>query len=129
MIYTVKRRMTVGAFALILAGCFGGTKPDTSFKGLIRAAINADNAMIVTGTALLDAGTITSAQAGKILRFTDQIKTVIDAARSAYDLGNTALATKQLSAATATLTTLQVCTGPPNSGLTLDSCLAPLVQP
>lgn len=112
--------------ALALTAC--ATNQTPTFNQLVVTAASLDDAVLVTGNALLNSGVISAVQSKKILSITDNVTVLLTAANTAYVAGNTALANSQLSKATSTLTTTQAClsqqTGKPPIGSTVDACIA-----
>lgn len=108
--------------SLILAGCATTSAP--TFSQLLTAAEAADDAIIISATAALNAGTITSTQAKKVLTVTDGINKALTLANTAYQ-SNPAAAQTQLATAMALIVTVQACVNASNAKQSIDTCLAP----
>jgi fatty acid-binding protein DegV len=119
--------MKIIALSLLLVGCAatGAKSPAATFTQLLAAAESANDAVVVVATSSLQAGTITSAQAKKVLTITDGVNTALTLANTVYLTGDLATATAKLAAATAILTTVQSCVTAANAKLMIDTCLAP----
>jgi hypothetical protein len=104
-----------------------------TFDTLYSSAVSADDLVIRTSTTALQSGLITAAQATKILSVTDSVKSALDAANAAAQLGNTGLATGNLAAALGPIGVLSAClAAKPLTVATFDKCattLAPAVTP
>jgi predicted GTPase len=118
-------------FVLLLAACTTtgtATAPQT-FTQILAAAEAADDAVIVTATSALKAGTITSAQAKKILVITDGINSALALANTTYQAGNLSSATSELATVTSILTTVQACLTDVAAKQSIDNCLVPIATP
>lgn len=124
---------------LSLEGC-PATNPTTSgappptalqtFQSIYTSAVTADDLVVKAGSAALQSGLISLAQAKKILTITDQVKAALDAANVAANLGNTALATGNLATALGPIAILSAClTTRPLTFATFDACTAKLTPP
>jgi hypothetical protein len=113
----------------LLCGCATTGTPAGTFTQAVTAAEAADDAIVTSATALLQAGTITSTQAKKVLTITDGINTALTLANNAYTAGNLTSANSQISAVTALLTQVQACMNTAASKQPIDTCLAPLGAP
>lgn len=105
--------------ACLLVACQSAPVPQT-FEQLMLTAGTVDDAVIVATDTALKSGAITAAQASKVASITDTVQTTLKAARAAYALGNSALATTTLGTANAALTKAQACITAP---ATIDACL------
>lgn len=110
---------------LLLAGCATNSAAP-SFSQVLATAEAADDAVVVAGTTALKAGTISSAQAQKVLTITDNVNAALSIANTTYQSGNATTANAQLAAATAILTLVQSCLA--TSKATFDTCLTPPVS-
>lgn len=126
----MKYHLQVICFALLAACASTSTTvvPKT-FTQLINDAAVVNDGIVQVSTTMLNSQLISSAQAKKILAFTDDVNAAITSANAAYIAGNTVLANAKLSAVTATLTSVQSCTTAPNPAVTLTACLAPIGAP
>jgi hypothetical protein len=128
---------TVLALALLCEGCptasSPGTAPPTAlqtFDTLYANAVTADDVIIKTGTVALETGLINATQAKKVLAITDAVKTALDAAHGAAQLGNLGLANSNLAQALGPIATLSAClTMKPLTPSTFDSCVVRLTVP
>jgi hypothetical protein len=111
---------------IALAGCATTNTP--TFSQLLTAAEGADDAIIISATSALNAGSITSAQAKKVLIVTDGINKALTLANTAYQSNPTAGQT-QLSTAMALIVTVQACVTAANAKQSIDTCLAPVSTP
>jgi len=68
-----------------------------------------NDAVVVTATAALQSGAISSTEATKILAITDGVNALLTAANAAYVAGNTALANTDLASASSQATQTQAC--------------------
>lgn len=124
----MKRLMIMPALLALLAAC--ATAPTTaptaaqSFNQSVKIAGTANDAVIVTGNALLTSGVISSAQSKKILVITDQVNGLLVASNNAFVAGNTALANATLSTANSTTAAAATCLAPAAGGAILDQCLS-----
>ena len=118
-------------FVLVLGSWIGScaTTSTPTFSQLLATAEAADDAIVLAATALLQAGTITSAQAKKVLVITDGVNTALTLANTAYAGGNTASATSQIVAATSILTAVQACLSASQAKASIDTCLIPVGSP
>ncbi len=114
-------------FAALLVGC--ATTPAPSFSELLVSAEALDDATVVTATALLNAGSLSSAQARKILSLTDAVNAALSLAQSTYAAGNTASASAKLTLETAILTALNNCLRATPVQSTIDACTAAVGNP
>ena len=114
------------ALCLMLAGCATTTAP--TFSQLLTAAEAADDAIVISATAALNAGAISSAQASKVLTVTDGINKALTLAQTAYQT-NPAAAQTQLGTAMALIVTVQACVTAANAKQAIDTCLAPTGSP
>jgi hypothetical protein len=108
----------------LLTGC--ASTPTATFTQALAAAEAADDAVLTTSTSLLQAGTITSAQAKKILTITDGLNATLTLANNAYQAGNLSSAQAQLTTVTAVITTVQSCLTSAAAKQPIDTCLAPV---
>jgi hypothetical protein len=108
----------------LLYGC-ATTSASGTFTQALAAAEAADDAIVVAATSLLQAGTITSIQAKKVLALTDGINTALTLANTAYQGGNLASANGQIATVTTTLVLIQSCLAA-SAAKQLDTCLAPV---
>lgn len=97
-----------------LEGCQtpGGAAPPTAlqtFDALYANAVTADDLVIQAGTAALASGLISPQQAAQVLKVSDSVKTALDAAYAAAQLGNQALATGNLAQALGPVAILSAC--------------------
>jgi hypothetical protein len=106
----------------LLNGC-ATTSSSGTFTQALAAAEAADDAVVVTSTTLLQAGSITSTQAKKILTITDGVSAALTLANNAYTSGNLSSANAQIAAAIAALTTIQTCLTAASNKQPIDSCL------
>lgn len=124
---------------LSLEGC-PATNPTTSgatpptalqtFQSIYANAVSADDLVIKATSTALTGGLISVAQAKKILVITDNVKTALDAANAAANLGNTALATGNLASALGPIAILSAClTTRPLTISTFDACATKLAPP
>ena len=118
--------MKIACLMILLTGCATTTGTPT-FSQLLATAEAADDAVVVTATNALNAGTITSAQAKKVLTITDGVNAALAVANTAYQGGNTATANAQIATSTAILTLVQSCLAASNAKASIDSCLTPAV--
>ncbi len=116
-------------------GTASGTAPATAlqtFDALYANAVSADDLVIRTANTALINGFINGTQAAKILAVTDSVKSALDAANAAAQIGNAGLATGALASALGPIGILSACLA--TSPLTVagfDACaakLAPVVQ-
>jgi hypothetical protein len=125
-----------GALLLSLEGCpattptTAGTPPATAlqtFDAIYASAVSADDLVVKAASAALQSGLISTTQAKKVLAITDSVKTALDAANAAAQLGNTALATGNLASALGPIAILSAClTTKPLTVSTFDACAAKL---
>lgn len=120
----------------LLSSCTapGGTTPTAStpqtFQQLYSTAVTADDLIVQAGTAALQAGAITAAQAKLVLSATDSIKAVLDAAYALSQAGNTSGASTNLASALGTIAILSTClTQKPLTAATYATCTAHLTIP
>jgi hypothetical protein len=116
------------AICFLLSGC-ATTSSSGTFTQALAAAEAADDAVVVTSTTLLQAGSITSTQAKKILTITDGVSAALTLANNAYTAGNLSSANAQIAAAIAALTTIQTCLTAASNKQPIDTCLAPITSP
>jgi hypothetical protein len=130
MIRTVSALLLLVALATLGACATTGTAAQT-FDQMEVIAGSANDAIVVTTKALLNAGTISSDQAEKVATVSDTVNALLIAANTAFQAGNTALANSNLSSANVALTTTQSCLTSTKApvGSTLDTCIAPVVLP
>lgn len=98
------------AFVLcaILSACAAlGIVQAQSFDQRLAYALGVNTSVRDTSTSALDAGTITSADMEHVLKFNDQARSLLDAARVAHQAGDTETAEGRLLLATNILTQLQ----------------------
>jgi hypothetical protein len=112
----------------LLNGC-ATTNSSGTFTQALAAAEAADDAVVVTSTTLLQAGTITSTQAKKILTITDAVNAALTLANNAYTAGNLTSANTQIATAIAALTGIQTCLTAASNKQPIDTCLAPITSP
>ena len=105
---------------LVLCGCATTAQP---FNQSVQIAASVNDAVIVTANSLLTSGTITSAQAKKVLAITDNVNALLSAANAAYVAGSTAVANSDLAVAQTSATQTQTCL---TATATLTACLAPI---
>jgi thiamine monophosphate kinase len=113
---------------LILAGC-ATTSASGTFTQALSAAEAADDAIVVASTSLLQAGTISSVQASKILTITDGINAALTLANTAYTAGNLTSASTQISTVVGVITAVQACLTAASNKQPIDTCLAPVSAP
>ena len=113
-----------------------GTAPPTAlqtFDVLYTNAVTAVDIAVKTATSALQAGLINVAQAKKVRGVTTSVKTALDAAYAASQLGNVATANGDLASALGPIAILSAClTIKPLTVATFDSCtvaLKPVVVP
>jgi hypothetical protein len=116
------------AICFVIGGC-ATTSASATFTQALAAAEAADDAVVVTATNLLNAGSITSAQAKKILTITDGLNATLTLANTAYQGGNLTSANAQIATAASTLALIQGCLGASAAKQSIDTCLAPVVSP
>ena len=112
----------------LLYGC-ATTSASGTFTRALAAAEAADDAIVLTSTTLLQAGTITSAQGSKILTITDGINSALTLANSAYTAGNITSATSQMTTVVSVITQVQACLTAASNKQPIDTCLAPVSAP
>lgn len=112
------------AICFILAGC--ATTPAATFTQSLTAAESAADIVVTTTTGLLQSGTITSAQAQKVLTITDGVNATLTLANTTYQSGSAASASAQLATAASILTTVQSCLTAAAAKQPIDTCLAPV---
>jgi hypothetical protein len=113
---------------LVLVGCATTTGPAQTFTQALAAAEAADDAVVTTTTTLLTGGSITSAQASKILTITDGVNATLTLANNAYQAGNVTSASAQIATAVTLLATIQSCLSTAAAKQPIDTCLAPIVS-
>jgi hypothetical protein len=103
-----------------------------TFNTLYANAVSIDDLVIKEATIALNSGLISTVQAKKILAITDSVKTALDAANSAAQIGNTGIASGNLAQALGPIAILSAClTSHPLTIATFDVCtvkLTPAVQ-
>jgi hypothetical protein len=100
---------------LMLVSC--ATSASNAFLTSLHDTALVNDAVVVTATAALQSGAISSTEATKILAITDGVNALLTAANAAYVAGNTALASTDLASATSKATQTQACLkSPPVSG-------------
>jgi hypothetical protein len=114
--------------ALLLTAC-ATTSASGTFTQALTAAETADDAIVLTANTLLQQGTITSAQAKKLLTITDGINATLTLANNAYQAGNLTSANAQIATVVTLLTTVQACLNTAAAKQPIDSCLAPVSTP
>jgi predicted GTPase len=112
---------------IILTAC--ATTPAGTFSQSLAAAETADDAVVTTATALLQAGNITSVQAKKILTITDGVNAALTIANTTYQSGDLATANSKVAAAVSILSTVQGCLAAAQKAQPIDTCLAPVSPP
>lgn len=128
----MKNHLIVLCFTLLAACASTGTTTTAvpkTFTQLVNDAGVVNDGIVQIATTMLNSQLISSAQATKILAFTDEVNAAITAANAAYLAGNTVLANAKLSSVNSTLTSVQSCTAAPNPATTLTACLAPIGAP
>jgi hypothetical protein len=105
---------------LLLAGCASNPTVPQSFNQILLTAGTLDDAVLVATDTALKAHAITSAQASRVLALTDSVQMSLKAAKAAYSLGQTGVATSTLGTAEAALTKAQACITAP---ATIETCL------
>lgn len=118
------------------AGVQGSTPPTAlqTFDALYANAVTAEDIIVKTATTALASGLISAQQGSRVLAITDAVKTTLDAAYAAAQVGNTGLATANLAGALGPIAILSAClTTKPLTASTFNSCAAkltlPVVQP
>lgn len=92
----------------VLEGCTAlGVAPAQTFNEKLAYAYGVHTAVLQAATAAVTAGTLSSADAVKILADTDTVKTALDAAGAAYAAGDAAGANSKLAIATSLLSAIQ----------------------
>jgi hypothetical protein len=112
----------------LLYGC-ATTSASGTFTQALAAAEAADDAIVLTSTTLLQAGTITSAQGSKILTITDGINAALTLANNAYTAGNLTSASTQISTVVGVITAVQACLTAASNKQPIDTCLQPIASP
>ena len=115
--------------AIILSFCFiGGCATQTgavqTFTQSVAAAAAANDAVVTTATKLLNAGSITSKQAIKVLTVTDGVNITLSKANDAYNAGSATNANQLVASVMSALNLMQSCLAVPKGQV--DSCLAPI---
>jgi hypothetical protein len=108
---------------IALGGC--ATQAAPTFSQLLNSAEAADDAIVIAATAALQAGSITSSQAVKVVAATDAINKALTLAYSAEQSNPTA-AQAQLAAAMAQIVTVQGCVSAAHAAASIasiDQCL------
>lgn len=112
--------LVVMTLVVLLAGCASTSTGPQTFNQLLLTAGTVDDAVVVATDTALKAGTITAAQASRVVNVTDGVQAALQAAKAAQALGQTGAASSQLATATAALTKAQACITAP---ATIDACL------
>ena len=123
----MKRLLVFSALAcMALSACkttTGTTSAMQTFTDVYNAALTADDLAVQGGTAALNAGLITSAQAQNVQNITIKAKALLDAAQVAFNAGNAVAANQNVTAATITLVALTLClTQKPLTVATFTTC-------
>jgi hypothetical protein len=118
----------ISLLVCVLYGC-ATTSASGAFTQALAAAEAADDAIVTTSTALLNAGSITSTQARKILTVTDGINAALTLANSAYTSGNLTSANTQIATVVTVITAVQACLTAASNKQPIDTCLAPIASP
>ena len=122
--------LTLNACQSLTAGKAAPPSALQTFDTLYANAVSADDLVIKTATAALATGSITAAQAQKILNVTDAVKAALDAANAAAQLGNTATANGNLASALGPIAILSAClTAKPLTTATFAACATKLAPP
>jgi hypothetical protein len=119
--------MKILALIVLLTGC-ATTAGTPTFSQLLATAETADDAVVVAATQALNAGSITSVQAQKVLTITDGVNAALTLANTTYQGGNLTSANAQIAAAMAILVTVKGCLAITQAKQSLDTCLAPVAK-
>lgn len=101
-----------------------------TFDAIYVSAVTADDLVIKATSTALSGGLISVVQAKRVLAIADQVKTALDTANAAAQLGNTAMATGNLATALGPIAILSAClTTRPLTITTFEACTAKLTPP
>jgi hypothetical protein len=125
------------AVPLIFSGCASttGTASSTStalqtFDSVYAGAVQAETLILQETTAALSAKLISPAQAQQVMNVTDGIKSVLDAANTAAQAGNSGVATANAATATAAIAAISIClTAKPLTAQGFAVCTVKLTTP
>jgi hypothetical protein len=103
------KQVFYGLIALIvMAGCTTlGLEPASTIEERIAYAVSQNAGLRQAAANSLDAGEITKSDAQSVLKITDEVRTALDAARTAANLGDMDTAEARLQLASAILVELQ----------------------
>jgi hypothetical protein len=101
-------KLLIALLLSLLASCaLTGTATPQTFNQKLAYAYGLHTAVLQATTTAVTAGTLSSANATKVLAKADDAKAVLDAANSAYAAGDAAGANSKLAIATAALSAIQ----------------------
>jgi hypothetical protein len=125
-------RLFFASLILAAAGCAStsSTTALQTFNDVYNAAVAADDLAVQAGTAALNSGLITSAQAQSVQNITTTAMALLNAAQTAFTAGNQVAANQNVATATASLVSLSLClTQKPLTTATFATCAAHIPAP
>lgn len=104
----MRKLYLVPLLALLLIGCASlGLAPASTFDERLAYAVSQNAAVRTAAANSLNAGDISVDDAKRVLKITDEVRTALDAARLATNVGDVQTAEGRLQLATALLVELQ----------------------